>query len=33
MERLSITSLVAADENKRAVGIIHIHDILKQGIA
>jgi arabinose-5-phosphate isomerase len=33
MERLSITSLVVVDEDGKAIGIIHIHDILKQGIA
>lgn len=32
MEKHSITSLVAPDENGRAKGIIHLHDILKQGI-
>jgi arabinose-5-phosphate isomerase len=33
MEELSITSLVVPDESGRAAGIIHLHDILKQGIA
>lgn len=32
MEKLSITSLVVPDETGRAIGIIHLHDILKQGI-
>ena len=32
MEKLSITSLVVPDETGRALGIIHLHDILKQGI-
>jgi arabinose-5-phosphate isomerase len=32
MEKLSITSLLVPDENGRATGIIHLHDILKQGI-
>lgn len=32
MEKLSITSLVVPDENGRATGVIHLHDILKQGI-
>ena len=32
MEKLSITSLAVPDENGRAVGIIHLHDILRQGI-
>jgi len=33
MEKLSITSLVVPDETGRAIGIIHLHDILRQGIA
>ena len=33
MEKISITSLVVTDDNSRAVGIIHIHDMLRQGIA
>jgi arabinose-5-phosphate isomerase len=32
MERHSITSLVVPDNEGRAKGIIHLHDILKQGI-
>lgn len=32
MQQRSITSLVVPDEEGRAKGIIHIHDILKQGI-
>ncbi|MFN3478781.1 MAG: SIS domain-containing protein [Thermodesulfovibrionales bacterium] len=32
MERYSITSLVVPDNEERAIGIIHLHDILKQGI-
>lgn len=32
MENRSITSLVVPDEEGRAKGIIHLHDILKQGI-
>jgi arabinose-5-phosphate isomerase len=32
MEKHSITSLIAPDEKGRAAGIIHLHDILKQGI-
>ncbi len=32
MENLSITSLVVPDEQGRAKGMIHLHDILKQGI-
>lgn len=33
MERYSITSLVVPDESGRALGVIHLHDILRQGIA
>ncbi|MBI5634004.1 MAG: KpsF/GutQ family sugar-phosphate isomerase [Nitrospirae bacterium] len=33
MENLSITALVVADENGRTTGVIHLHDILKKGIA
>ncbi len=33
MERHSITALVAPDDMGRAEGIIHLHDILKKGIA
>ncbi len=32
MERHSITSLIVPDKGNRAEGIIHLHDILKQGI-
>jgi arabinose-5-phosphate isomerase len=32
MENHSITALVVPDEEGRAKGIIHLHDILKQGI-
>jgi arabinose-5-phosphate isomerase len=32
MENYSITALVVPDEEGRAKGIIHLHDILKQGI-
>jgi arabinose-5-phosphate isomerase len=32
MENHSITALIVSDENGRAIGIIHLHDILKQGI-
>jgi len=32
MENYSITSLIVPDENGKAKGIIHLHDILKQGI-
>ncbi len=33
MEQLAITSLVVADKDGLTVGIIHLHDILKKGIA
>lgn len=33
MEKHSITVLVVPDDNGRAEGIIHLHDILKKGIA
>ncbi|MBI4689774.1 MAG: CBS domain-containing protein, partial [Nitrospirae bacterium] len=33
MEKNSITSLVVSDDTERAKGIIHLHDILRQGIA
>jgi arabinose-5-phosphate isomerase len=33
MERFSITVLVVPDEENRVEGIIHLHDILKKGIA
>ncbi len=32
MEKHSITSLIVADEMNSIVGVIHLHDILKQGI-
>ncbi|MEW6675344.1 MAG: KpsF/GutQ family sugar-phosphate isomerase [Nitrospirota bacterium] len=32
MESYSITALVVPDKDGRAIGIIHLHDILKQGI-
>ncbi|MEK9149987.1 MAG: KpsF/GutQ family sugar-phosphate isomerase [Candidatus Desantisbacteria bacterium] len=32
MEDFSITSLVIVDHNQRLEGVIHIHDILKQGL-
>ena len=32
MESYSITALVVPDEDGRAIGIIHVHDILKKGI-
>lgn len=33
MEKYSITSLAVCDENNIPVGIIHIHDLLKAGVA
>lgn len=33
MEKFSITSLAVCDENNEPVGIIHIHDLLKAGVA
>ena len=32
MEKHSITALVVPDENGNALGVIHLHDILRQGI-
>ena len=32
MERYSITTLVVADNAKRTVGVVHLHDLLKHGI-
>lgn len=33
MEKLKITSLVVTDENALPVGVIHIHDLLRAGVA
>lgn len=33
MEQKNITALVVADANKRIEGIVHLHDILKAGVA
>ncbi len=33
MEKYSITSLAVCDENNYPIGIIHVHDILKAGVA
>lgn len=33
MEKYSITSLAITDENKKPVGVLHIHDLLKAGVA
>jgi arabinose-5-phosphate isomerase len=32
MERFAITTLVVADNAKRIVGVVHLHDLLKHGI-
>ncbi len=32
MESCSITALIVPDDNGKPVGIIHLHDILRQGI-
>lgn len=33
MEKLAITALVVTGDNNRLIGVIHLHDILKKGIA
>ncbi len=33
MEKYSITSLAVCDKDKKPIGIIHIHDLLKAGVA
>ena len=33
MEKYSITSLVVTDNNNKPIGLIHIHDLLKAGVA
>lgn len=33
MEKYSITALAISDENKKPVGVVHIHDLLKAGVA
>lgn len=33
MEKYSITALTITDENKKPVGILHIHDLLRAGVA
>ena len=33
MEKFSITTLAVVDENDKPIGVIHIHDILKAGVA
>ena len=33
MEKYSITALPVADEKGKPIGIVHVHDLLKAGIA
>ncbi len=33
MEKYSITALAITDENRKPVGVLHIHDLLKAGVA
>ena len=33
MEQFSITSIVVVDEQNRLAGVIHLHDLLKNGVA
>lgn len=33
MEKYSITALAISDENKKPVGVVHVHDLLKAGVA
>lgn len=33
MEKYSITALAITDENKKPVGVLHIHDLLRAGVA
>lgn len=33
MEKYSITALAVTDENQKPVGVLHIHDLLKAGVA
>ena len=33
MEKYSITALTITDENRKPVGVLHIHDLLKAGVA
>lgn len=33
MEKYSITALAVVDDNKKPIGVIHIHDLLKAGVA
>ena len=33
MEKYSITALAVVDENNIPIGVIHVHDLLKAGVA
>ena len=33
MEKYSITSIIVSDDGKIPIGLIHIHDLLKAGVA
>ena len=33
MEKFSITALAVVDENNHPIGVIHVHDLLKSGVA
>ena len=33
MEKFSITALAVVDENNVPVGVIHVHDLLRAGVA
>ena len=33
MEKFSITALAVVNENNKPIGVIHIHDLLKAGVA
>lgn len=33
MEKFSITALAVVDENNKPVGVVHVHDLLKAGVA
>jgi len=33
MEKFSITALAVVDENNKPIGVIHIHDLLRAGVA
>ena len=33
MEKFSITALAVVDEDNKPIGVIHIHDLLRAGVA